>query len=177
MAISLDAFIADAADGVGYLVHEPTYDSRPFLEAVDTALMGRRTFEVMVKHGSRTMMGLPTYVFSRTLRPEDYPEVTIVADDAAATVAALRADKGKDLWLVGGGALFRSLAEVNLVDTVEVGVSPVLIGQGIPLVGPPALPRPIRLELTHHQVYPSGVVILHYDVRRRATRRKKGDNG
>ena len=164
VGMSLDAFIADPADGVGILVQEPTYDAQTFLATVDTALLGRRSFEVMLRHGSRSMPGMRNYVFSRTLRAPDYPEVTVVGDDAVATVAAPRAEEGKDIWLVGGGVLFASLAEADLVDTVEVGVSPVLLGRGIPLV--PTLPRSLRLDLTHHEVYPSGLVILCYAVRR-----------
>jgi dihydrofolate reductase len=163
VGMSLDAFIADPADGVGFLVHEPTYDHRTFLDAVDTALLGRRSFEVMLRHGGRSWPGLRNYVFSRTLRPQDFPEVTVVAE-AVPTVAALRAEEGKDIWLAGGGVLFRSLLEADLIDTVEVGVSPVLAGGGIPLV--PTLPHSIRLELTHHEVYPKGLVVLCYAVRR-----------
>ena len=65
--------------------------------------------------------GLRTYVCSRTLRPADYPEVTVVADGAADVVAALRAEPGeKDVWLGGGASLFRSLVAAGVVDTVEV---------------------------------------------------------
>jgi len=108
--------------------------------------MGRRSYEVMLRHGARTYPGLHSYVFSRTLRAKDYPEVTILADDGIATVAALRLDTGKDIWLTGGGELFRSLLEADLVDTVELGICPILLGQGIPLL--PAGARAVRLALT-----------------------------
>jgi dihydrofolate reductase len=91
--------------------------------------------------------------------------VTIVSsEDAAATVAALRAEEGKDIWLCGGGELCGSLLAAGLVDTVEMGVSPILLSQGVPLVAP--LPRPVRLELVEHQIYRSGMVVLTYAVRR-----------
>jgi dihydrofolate reductase len=61
-----------------------------------------------------------------------------------------------------GGALFRSLHEVALVDTVEVAVIPVLIGQGIPLLPPPT--GSIRLELVETKTYPSGIVSLSYSI-------------
>jgi dihydrofolate reductase len=51
-------------------------------------------------------------------------------------VAALRAEPGKDIWLFGGGMLFRSLLDAGLVDLVEVAVIPVLLGGGVPLVAP-----------------------------------------
>lgn len=162
VGMSLDAFIADPQGGTGFLVMEPDYDSGPFFASIDTVLMGRKTFEVA---GKNPYPGLRNYVFSDTLRPEDHPGVTIVpAGDAASTVAALRAEEGKDIWLCGGGELFGSLLEAGLVDTVELGVYPVLIGQGVPLVTP--LPRAARLELVEHQVYRSGMIVLTYAVRR-----------
>jgi dihydrofolate reductase len=102
---------------------------------------------------------------SRTLNARDYPEVTILADDGVATVAKLRKEIGKDIWLLGGGELFRSLLDADLVDTVEVGISPVLLGEGRPFLPPTGRLR--RLELTHHEAFASGLLVLHYAVERR----------
>ena len=102
------------------------------------------------------------YVFSRTLRQGDHPAVT-VADRVEETVAALRAKSGKDIWLFGGGSLFRSLLDARLVDTVEVAVMPVLLGGGIPLVPPSA--KRAKLKLTGHKVSKVGVVSLQYAVK------------
>lgn len=163
VGMSLDAFIADPQGGTGYLVSDPDYDQNAFFKSIDTVLMGRKTFEVA---GGRGFPGLRNYVFSGTLRQEDFPDVTIVpAKDAVSTVAALRAEEGKDIWLSGGGELSASLVEAGLVDTVEVGLCPVLIGQGVPILAP--VPRTVRLELAEHQVYSrSGMVVLIYNVRR-----------
>ena len=102
-------------------------------------------------------------VASRTLDPRGHKGVSIVSDNLAQAVTALKKEPGKDIWLWGGGDLFRSLLDLNLVDTVEVGVMPVVLGQGIPLLPSPA--RQARLTLTSHQVYKkSGTVSLVYDV-------------
>jgi dihydrofolate reductase len=74
--------------------------------------------------------------------------VTIVAEKSESTVATLREAPGKDVWLFGGGSLFRSLLEAGLVDTVEVGVIPVPLGEGIPLLPPPARQAKLKLRLT-----------------------------
>lgn len=164
VGMSLDAFIADPEGGTGWMVMDKEYDQRAFFDSIDTVLMGRKTFEVA---GRSPFPGLRNYVFSRTLRPDDFPDVTIVsAADATSTVAALRAEEGKDIWLSGGGELFRSLLAADLVDTVEVGLNPMLLGQGVPFLPPQPLPRAVRLELTKHEVYRSGLVILIYTVRR-----------
>jgi dihydrofolate reductase len=102
-------------------------------------------------------------VFSTTLRAEDYPGVTLVRDRAAQAVADLKAAPGKDIWLFGGGDLFRSLASLGLVDAVSVAIVPVLLGGGTPLFPAPA-PR-LPLKLTSQRVYEkSGIVSLEFDV-------------
>jgi dihydrofolate reductase len=100
-------------------------------------------------------------VFSKTLRAADYPSVTIVADQLEETVAGLRARAGKDIWLFGGGLLFRSFLEKGLVDRIEIGLIPALLGQGIPLLPPPAKRESLKLE--KHRIYTkSGIVMLTY---------------
>ena len=84
-------------------------------------------------------------VFSRTLDPRDYPGVTIVSEDAGGAVARLREQPGKDIALFGGGGLFRSLLDAGQVDTVEVSLIPVLLGDGIPLLPPPYNKVPLKL--------------------------------
>jgi len=84
---------------------------------------------------------MKTLVFSRTLRQQDYPGVTVIGEKPDETVAALRAEPGKDIWLFGGGSLLAVSSNSGLVDTVEVAIIPVLLGGGIPLLAPPASQR------------------------------------
>ena len=101
----------------------------------DTVLMGRRSYEASIANpGGPAMPGVGTYVFSRTLRPEDHPGVTIVNENLPATLATLRQTPSKDIWLFGGGELFRSLLQLGEVDRIEVGLAPVLLGNGIPFL-------------------------------------------
>ena len=165
VACSLDGFIAGPNGEADWIIMDPEIDFQAVFDQVDTFLIGRHTFEAMGKVGQRGTPGKATYVFSRTLRAEDYPGVTIVSDDSGALVKKLRAESGKDIWLWGGGVLFRSLLSLGLVDTVEVGVIPVLLGDGIPLFPSPA-PK-TSLRLTNHRVYSkSGIVGLEYSIMR-----------
>ena len=129
----------------------------------------------MVNHGRAVAPGMKTIVFSRTLQQRDFPDVTIVAGKETETVAALRAEPGKDIWLFGGGLLFRSFLDSGLVDTVEVAVIPVLLGGGIPLLPAPATTT--KLKLTGHKVYGSGIVLLEYSNRRHSCGPKKAPAG
>jgi dihydrofolate reductase len=168
VGMSLDGFIADAEGGTEWLVADPTYDPGPFFASIDTVLMGRVTYEGAVKQGMRAYPNLRNIVFSRSLSPSDYPEVTVIATDAADAVDHIRREPGKDLWLCGGGVLFRSLLGAGLVDTVELGISPLLLGRaGVPMLpAAQGLSSLVRLELTRHTALTSGLLVLEYAVRK-----------
>jgi dihydrofolate reductase len=160
VAMSLDGYIAGPQGEFDWIIADPEIDFGALFQQFDTLLVGRGTFEFMVKHGQGAVPGMKIIVFSRTLQQRDYPDVTIVAGKEKETVAALRKEPGKDLWLFGGGLLFRSFLDLGLVDTVEVAVIPVLLGGGTPLLPAPA--KQAKLKLTGHKVYGSGIVLLEY---------------
>jgi dihydrofolate reductase len=163
VAMSLDGYIAGPKDEFDWIVTDPDVDFGVVFKQFDTLLIGRRTFEVMAKHGNTAIPGMKTIVFSRTLQQSEYPDITIVAEGCEKTAATLREKRGKDIWLFGGGSLFQSFLGAGLVDTVEVEVIPVLLGEGIPLLPSPA--KYAKLKLTSHNVYKSGRVSLQYAVK------------
>ncbi len=168
-AMSLDGFIAGPGGEYDWIPDEPGIDWGAFMARFDTALMGRRSYETaLAVPGGGALPELETFVFSTTLRSDEHPSVRVVADDVDRTIAELRRAPGKDIWLYGGGGLFRSLLERGHVDRVEVGLIPVLLGGGIPLLPHPAATVPLRLVDRH--TYPTtGTVLLTYDVQRPAT--------
>jgi dihydrofolate reductase len=168
VAMSLDGYIADRDGGAGWIVMDPEVDFAALFARFDTALIGRRTFEAARAQGMGVMPGLRTVVVSRTLRPEDCPGVTVIGEGLGDAVARLRDAPGKDVWLFGGGSLFRSLLDLGLVDEVQVAVIPVLLGGGTPLLPPPSS-QPTRLRLKNHRLYQTtGIVLLEYEVEKPA---------
>lgn len=151
-------------------------DFASIFEGFDTLVMGRRTFTAMGNTGGGDLggpfRGMKVVVVSRTLDPRRYPNATIVSGGLKDAITALKQEPGKDIWLFGGGELFQGLLDLDLVDTVEVAVIPVLLGEGIPLL--PRAAKRAPLALASHTIYPkTGTISLAYDVKRAAARTPK----
>jgi dihydrofolate reductase len=170
VAMSLDGYIAGPNGEFDWIPMDPAIDFAAMIGRFDTLLMGRKSWQPMAGQPSsgqgaaNPFAGLATIVFSRTLDPAAHPGVSIAADPAT-TVPALKAAPGKDIWLFGGGELFRSLLDLGLVDAVEVAVIPILLGAGRPLL--PGSTRRSALTLVSERVYrKTGTVLLEYAVAR-----------
>lgn len=164
VAMTLDGFIAGPNGEADWIVMDPNVNFAEIWAQFDTLLMGRRTYQAAVARlGESSMRGHRVVVVSRTLKPADHPDITILSELNQAVLQDLRSRPGKkDIWLMGGGVLFRALLEMHQVDTVEVSIMPVVLGAGIPLLPPPA--QTAKLKLTSHKIYRSGIVSLLYDV-------------
>jgi len=163
VATSLDGCIAGPNGEFDWIPMDPEIDFKALFARFDTLLLGRKSWQAAQKQGGGgAMHGMKSYVFSTTLAPADCPGATL-SRDPGTTVAELKRQPGKAIWLFGGGVLFRSLLELGLVDQVQVGLVPVLLGHGLPIVEHPT--KLAKLKLTSHRVYAkTGTVLLDYAV-------------
>lgn len=162
VAMSLDGFIAGPKGVYDWIVMDSDFDWKGLYGQFDTLLMGRATYDTMRERGmSPKGMGMQAYVVSTTLKQDENPDVTILGRDVAGAVRALKAESGKDIWVMGGGKLFRSLLDAGLVDAVDVTIEPVLLGSGVPLL---TEGQRRHLKLTECTPRPSGIVTLKYEV-------------
>lgn len=161
VACSLDGYIAGPDDGFDWITAEPTFDFEAHYEQFDTLLMGRRTYEI-VRDSGEEFRGKQIVVASRSVEAVDAPGVEVVGEDLETRIRQMRAGTGGDIWLYGGGTLFSQVLAWNLVDRVEPAIIPILLGGGVPFLPAPSVRR--RLELVGHRTYPSGMVLLDYEV-------------
>jgi dihydrofolate reductase len=160
VAMSLDGFIAGPKGEYDWIIPDPTIDFAALFRQFDTAVVGRRSYETMLAEGQTpSSMGMKVFVASTTLRAEDHPAVTILNSGVTEAIAKLKAQQGKDIWLFGGGVLFRSLLDAGLVDMVELAVVPVLLGGGVRLL-PEGRLWPLRFK--ESKTLPSGIQMLSY---------------
>jgi dihydrofolate reductase len=162
VAASLDGFIAGPKGEYDWITPDPSFDFSALWEQFDTLLMGRLTYEVAsTRLAFLHSMGKKIVVVSTTLDAARDSKITILRDNIHENVANMKAGSGKDIWLMGGGALFRGLVDAGLVDGVQVTVMPVLLGGGVPLI---PVGKRHSLQLTESQVMPNGSVVLHYAI-------------
>ena len=166
VAATLDGFIADPEGGYDWIIMDEDIDFAAMFTEFDTFVMGRKTWDVSAETEFGDMFGgKEVIVFSRTLKTPPRPGVTIVDTSPVDTVRGLKEKPGKDIWLFGGGSMFRTLVDAGLVDTVEVGIMPVLLSQGVPLLAPGG--RITGMKLDKCETLPkSGIVMLSYTIPR-----------
>jgi dihydrofolate reductase len=170
VAMSLDGYIAGPNGEYDWIEMDPSSGAeyfKAFYAQFDTALMGRKSFEL----AKGAVSPLKTFVVSRTLPAGALGDVTVIGEDALERIAELREQPGKDIWLWGGGELFGSLAAAGLVDTVEVGVIPVLLGAGLKVMA--GCDRRIKLVPRSSDLELPGHTLLTYDVQKEQTKRKR----
>jgi dihydrofolate reductase len=163
VAVSLDGYIAGPNGESDWIQMDPEIDFSAIWSQFDTLLMGRRTYEAAIlRLGSAAFAAKATFVFSKQLKPTDHPDVTIVSELTRPWLQALKRLDGKDIWLMGGGDLFRKLLDLGEVDSLSITTVPVLLGDGTPLMSPPYVPT--KLALMGHRVYKSGSISLTYEL-------------
>ena len=164
-ANSLDNFIARKDHAVDWLLwdDEVAGISTENWQRFDTVLMGRKTYEVALGFGTSAYPNVKNYVFSRTMKESPNENVEIIPGDAAGFVRNLKNQDGKDICLMGGGELAKSLFESNLIDEIGFNIHPVLLGQGVPLFY--EMKDQIDLELLECRVLKTGCVYITYRVK------------
>ena len=166
-ANSLDNFIARPDHKVDWLMwsKEAGEVMKGHWQRFDAFLLGRKTYEVATGggKGGGGSASVKSYVFSRTLERVAGKGATLVREDAGALVRELKRQPGKDICLMGGGELARSLFEAGQIDEIGFNIHPVLLGRGVPLFH--AMERQIDLELLECRPFSNGCVYVTYRVK------------
>ena len=164
VGISLDGYIARPDGAVDFLFMPKDFSMADFFSGIDTAILGRKTFDVALR------LGLPAssmkyYVLSRSRPPGERDGASFVKQSPAALIRQLRKRPGKNIWLMGGADLARQFLDADLVDELHLGVVPTLLGEGIPLFAGGFPQRDFKL--VENKTYSRGLVGLKYKRARR----------
>jgi dihydrofolate reductase len=164
IAMSLDGRIADREHGLAWLEAfggggEGDSDYEAFYNGVDALVMGRTTYDVVAALGAWPYPGKRCFVV--TGRPLDAgrDEIVAIPADFPALKRRIESDGHAKVWIVGGGRTQRAALDAGMFDTLRVFVMPVIVGGGPLVFADGGL---AHARLTHHRVWPKGIVELGY---------------
>lgn len=164
VASSLDSYISRKDGGVDWLFMDQDYGMKEFFASVDVAVMGRKIYQkaLELSLSGPLFPGMKNYVFLHLLPKGRREHVEVVSDPPEVWAEMVRAQPGKDIWLVGGGEMVRKFLQKRLVNEIGISIHPRLLGDGIALF---AQPYPeTELELVRTKEYASGLLQVLFRV-------------
>jgi len=173
IATSADGYIARKDGAVDWLDRpriKGDYGMGEFWKSIDTILLGRKTYDMAVrlykegKFNPGMYGGIKHYVFSRKPPKKALEGFEFVQEPIKTFAKRLRAQKGKHIFMMGGGGLIASFLDAGEIDEFVISVIPTFIGEGIPLIAPRH--RTVPLKLLSTKKFADGVVSLHYKVKK-----------
>jgi dihydrofolate reductase len=165
-ALSLDGRIAGVDHDLAFLktLTGAENDYEIFYADVDSLILGARTWDFMVAHGSWPYAGKPTWIVTHAKELAELPgaePVESFAGEAAELVRLIDARGLKRTWLVGGGDVAGQLLAEDLLDELILTIAPALVGRG-PALADGDFPLR-RFELTRLERFGDDGVRLHYE--------------
>ncbi len=163
IAASLDGYIARKDDSLDWLPPIPEsgedFGYKEFMSGIGITLMGNKTYQIIKGFGDPIYPEMTNYVFSRTAH-EAEPNIVWINEHPVDFVRGLKEKDSKDIWLIGGGEIIKTLYEAELIDELILTQIPVLLGDGIPLW--PASNREAKLTVMEVKDYGDGLVQLRF---------------
>ena len=162
IATSLDGFIAGEDDDISWLFTDGDYGYKDFYDSIDTTLSGYNTYRIALTFGSFPYPDKTNYVFSRLHQHSEDTPVKFIAADPCLFAGNLKAEAGKDIWLIGGGELNTLLLNDGLIDELIISIHPIILGKGIPLFA--GQPKRKTLHMTKSEAFASGLLQVTYKI-------------
>jgi dihydrofolate reductase len=191
-ATSIDGYIADANNSLDWLFQvgatDEKHDTAPkvdrfaaFFADVGAMAMGSTTYEWVLEHDQLVENPIkwqdyygttPCWVFThRTLTPIPGADLRFVQGDVVSLHAQMtQAAEGKNIWVVGGGELVGQFADHGLLDEIQLGIAPVMLGAGAPLLPRRLSSSELTLSSVEHDAH---FVFLTYTLTRTGDRAQR----
>ncbi|WP_270087449.1 dihydrofolate reductase family protein [Sphingobacterium sp. SYP-B4668] len=171
LAVTLDGFIEGSNGEVDWCIMDEDMDFNAFIESIDTMFYGRVSYDSwgnFQPEGDTSPTELAMwqaihsknkYVFSSQNRQDE--NATFINTNIADTIAQIKQQAGKDIWLYGGANLIKTFIQLALIDVYKISVHPVVLGEGKPLFED--IQKRIGLKLMGTRIFKSGVIELTYE--------------
>ena len=176
MVSSLDGIIAKKDNSVSWFETPDHYekgvevtkqDMEEFLKTIDCYVMGARTYEhalELSKSYGWPYGDVPTIVITHRNLPVEKPNIEMYSGDLNTFVNERLKPKYKNVWLAGGAILAKDFISLKLADEIRLSVIPIILGEGTLFFDQTLQEQ--ALHLKDLKAYKSGMVELHYDIKK-----------
>jgi dihydrofolate reductase len=181
MNVTVDGFMADANGGLDWQFNYWNSDMARLLgeqlSRADTILLGRNTYNAMANYWPKVAGGFglsrddiayatlmndyPKIVCSTKLKQAEWNNSFVIKTDILQELTKLKQQDGKDIMVYGSRKLVQYLTQEELIDELQLWVYPTSLGRGLSL-----FKQNLRMHLVHARQFPSGVVVLTYEVQK-----------
>jgi len=168
--MSLDGFIADKEGGFDWITGDKNktndtkkqFDFPKFIDSIDTIVMGKTAYLDCPSGTFEEFKSHKIYVASNEKLESKYDNVKFINGNIVKQILDLKKEKGKDIWLFGGGKLADAFIKAEVIDEYIIGIIPVILGKGIQLF----LDNNPKLELNLQEyTVQEGIIISRYSKR------------
>jgi dihydrofolate reductase len=174
--VSLDGYFAGLNGEIDWHVVNDEFlrDAVTLLNAMDTILFGRITYEGMAEYWTtpeaindapiiaEKMNTLAKVVVSNTLDNVEWQNSTLIKAHLADEITKLKQQPGKDIVILGSGTLVATLTQLGLIDDYIIYVCPIILGNGKMMFSD--MDSHLNLKLVEAKPYTSGTVVLRYQL-------------
>lgn len=175
---SLDGFAATPDGDMGWTTYNEELEkySHALHATTDAAIYGRVTYEMMAgywpfvldnpdesesaKQHARWAQDATKYVFSKTLDSSSWENTVFISENIAEEINKIKAQDGKDIWLLGSPSIAREFTRLGLIDEYRINLNPIILGAGLSVFA--ELDAPLNLTLLEATTVADGVVCLRY---------------
>lgn len=139
---------------------------RRLAKAVDL-LLGRETFDIWEQYWPThsdfwpNVMTATKYVASETRDASNWQPTIFLNGDLADKVRELKRNNGPDIYVMGSANMLQSLFKADLVDSLELMIFPITLGEGKRLFQHGSIPAAFRV--TECQISPNGIINATYE--------------
>jgi dihydrofolate reductase len=176
--VSLDGYFAGADGDMSWARKRPS-DAEWSAYVAENAkgggrlLFGRKTYDMMAAYWptpmamqqnpvvAERMNAMPKIVVSETLDEPAWANTTVIRSDLPGEIRKLKAGPGPDMAILGSGSIVAQLAEEGLIDSYQIVVCPLALGEGRTLFE--GVNQPLNLKLTTARAFRNGSVVLCYE--------------
>ncbi len=161
-ATSIDFYIARKDGSINWLFSDGNdYGYYAFYKNIDSILVGHRTFKEALKLDKNFPDPDRTYfVFSKKKEHSEWKNVNFVRYDIPEFVEKMKNLPGKNIWLMGGAQINELLYNAGLIDEMILSIHPIILGEGIPLLGEHPHEESFEVMNVHH--FESGLLQVTY---------------